>query len=103
MGRVHEAQHSNVLPLRPRHARGRRVLDLELVRGLARPVGVVAELRHDAFQSELAGVLEDELTVACDELVVRTKGLALVCASVIGMSLLGLLTGRLLGANAQTT
>jgi hypothetical protein len=53
-----------------RRPRRRRVLDLEPSLGPSRTVRVLAMLGYDAFEAELAGVVENDLAVALDVLVI---------------------------------
>jgi hypothetical protein len=55
--------------LKPQHAGRRRVLELQPRPARPRPIGVRSVLRDDALEPQLAGVLEDRLTVPDDVLV----------------------------------
>ena len=68
---------ANALLLLALHRRCRQVLHLEPIRRAAGAIHRVLALRHDAFESHLAGVGEDGRAVALNMLLNRMPGLAL--------------------------
>jgi hypothetical protein len=73
-GRSCSGSRRRIAILETKHARGVRILDLEPDLARARAIRVLAVLRDDAFEAELARVLENDLTVALEVLVVLDAG-----------------------------